>query len=117
MSHRAALVTGASRGIGRAIALALAAKGLSLYLAADGTEGELVDTAAACRTAGAPDAQCAIADLATPGEAERMVQTALGTTGRIDVLVSNAGIRSRKPFGSFTRADFAAVVEVNLAAA
>ncbi|HET6607208.1 MAG TPA: SDR family oxidoreductase [Rhodopila sp.] len=114
---RVALVTGASRGIGREIALALGAKGLSLYVAADGSEAELAETAAVSRAAGAPEAHWAIADLATPGEAERMVQTALETTGRIDVLVNNAGIRCRKPFGTFTRTDFAAVLEVNLAAA
>jgi NAD(P)-dependent dehydrogenase (short-subunit alcohol dehydrogenase family) len=45
-----------------------------------------------------------------------MVQAALAVFGRVDVLVNNAGIRCRKAFGSFTRADFAAVVEVNLAA-
>jgi NAD(P)-dependent dehydrogenase (short-subunit alcohol dehydrogenase family) len=42
---------------------------------------------------------------------------ALAAFGRIDVLVNNAGIRCRKPFGDFTRADFASVMEVNLAAA
>ncbi len=46
-----------------------------------------------------------------------MVEAALKACGRIDVLVNNAGIRCRKPFGAFTRDDFAAVIEVNLAAA
>ncbi len=113
--NRVALVTGASRGIGREIALALAAKGLSLYLVAEGTEAELADTAA--RATGAPEAMWAVADLATSGAAERMVETALKACGRIDVLVNNAGIRCRKPFGAFTRDDFAALIEVNLAAA
>jgi NAD(P)-dependent dehydrogenase (short-subunit alcohol dehydrogenase family) len=112
-----ALITGASRGIGREIALALAAKGLSVYLTADGTEQELTDTASEARSAGAPSAHWAIADLSTQGESERMIQTALETTGRIDVLVNNAGIRCRKPFGSFTHEDFSALVQVNLASA
>ncbi|HVY17558.1 MAG TPA: SDR family oxidoreductase [Rhodopila sp.] len=116
-SPKVALVTGASRGIGREIALALAAKGLSVYLAADGTEAELADTVAAAKAGGAPEARWTIVDLGTPGEAERMVETALAAMGRIDVLVNNAGIRCRKPFGAFTRADFAALIEVNLAAA
>jgi NAD(P)-dependent dehydrogenase (short-subunit alcohol dehydrogenase family) len=116
VTAKVALVTGSSRGIGREVALGLAAKGLSLFLAAEGTRAELQDVAAACRTAGAPQAAFDIADLAVPGQAEVMVQAALAVFGRGDVLVNNAGIRCRKAFGSFTRADFAAVVEVNLAA-
>lgn len=111
-----ALITGASRGIGREIALALAAKGLSVFLTADGTEQELTETAAAARAAGAPTADWAIVDLSTQGEAERMVQIALQAMGRINVLVNNAGIRCRKPFGDFTHQDFSALIQVNLAA-
>jgi NAD(P)-dependent dehydrogenase (short-subunit alcohol dehydrogenase family) len=114
---KVALVTGASRGIGRETALALAAKGFSLFVAAEGTAAELDALVAECRQRGAPDARHAIADLSQPGAAEAMVVAALAAFGRIDVLVNNAGIRCRKPFGDFTRADFASVMEVNLAAA
>jgi NAD(P)-dependent dehydrogenase (short-subunit alcohol dehydrogenase family) len=95
----------------------LAAKDFALFAAAEGTEGELEDVVAACREHGAPDARHAIADLSQPGAAETMVEAALAAFGRVDVLVNNAGIRCRKPFGAFTRADFASVLEVNLAAA
>jgi gluconate 5-dehydrogenase len=117
MMAKVAVVTGSSRGIGREAALGLAAKGFSLFLAAEGTPAELEAVAAACRTAGAPEALSGIADLAVAGQAEAMVQAALDAFGRVDVLVNNAGIRCRKGFGTFTRADFAAVIEVNLAAA
>jgi NAD(P)-dependent dehydrogenase (short-subunit alcohol dehydrogenase family) len=111
---KVALVTGASRGIGHASALALARKGFSVFLAAEGTEAEL---AAAVARIGAASAAFGLFDLAVPGEAERMVATALRTFGRIDVLVNNAGIRRRQPFGAFSRAEFDEVVAVNLAAA
>ncbi len=114
---KVALLTGASRGIGRETALALAATGFSLFLVAEGTAEELDNVAAGCRAAGAPEASSAIFDLSMPGAAEDMVAAALARFGRVDVLVNNAGIRRRKPFGSFTRTDFAEVLEVNLAAA
>jgi NAD(P)-dependent dehydrogenase (short-subunit alcohol dehydrogenase family) len=114
---KVAIVTGASRGIGRDIALGLARKGFALYLTADSTAEELEDI---CRTAkgiGAPDAQWIITDFGVPGVAERMISTALEAYGRIDLLVNNAGMRCRKPFGSFTRGDFVTLMNVNLAAA
>ena len=116
-STRVAVVTGASRGIGRDTAIALARHGMALFLVADGTPAELSDVAAACRAQGAPDAASHVADLGTAGAAEAMIAAALDRFGRIDVLVNNAGIRCRKPFGSFTQQDFATVVAVNLGAA
>jgi NAD(P)-dependent dehydrogenase (short-subunit alcohol dehydrogenase family) len=114
---KVALVTGASRGIGREAAVALAAKGFSLFLAAEGMTAELEAVVADCVERGAPNARFGITDLSRLGAAEAMVETALAAFGRIDVLVNNAGIRCRKPFGAFTRDDFASMVEVNLAAA
>ncbi len=114
---KVALVTGASRGIGREAALALAERGFALFLAAEGTDEELIAAEAECRAGGAPDAAWGVFDLGTPGAAERMVSVALEQFGRIDVLVNNAGIRCRKAFGEFTREDFSRLIEVNLAAA
>ena len=115
---RVALLTGASRGIGRETALALAAKGLSLVPRRRrhrrGTRRARRPSAA---PPASPDAATAIFDLGVPGAAEAMVAAALARFGRVDVLVNNAGIRCRKPFGTFTRADFTGLLEVNLAAA
>jgi NAD(P)-dependent dehydrogenase (short-subunit alcohol dehydrogenase family) len=112
-----AVITGSSRGIGRATAQALAEKGLSVYLAAEGTAAELEAAVVTCRAQGAPEAAYGIFDLGVPDQPEAMIAAALARFGRIDVLVNNAGIRCRKPFGQFTRADFDGVVAVNLAAA
>ena len=112
-----ALITGASRGIGRACAEALAAKRVRVFLAAEGTPVELDSAVAECRTAGAPEAACGVFDLAEPGAAEQMVAAAFARMGRIDVLVNNAGIRCRKPFGAFTGEDFERMFAVNVGAA
>jgi len=116
-SGSVAVITGASRGIGQACAVALAGRGFSLFLTAEGTAAELEQVSADCYAAGADAVDWGSFDLAVSGEAERMVAAALARYGRIDVLINNAGIRCRKPFGGFTREDFASVVGINLAAA
>lgn len=116
LSGKVALVTGASRGIGRAIALRLAAEGAAVYLAADGTKPELEETAGACRAAGAPEAHWGEHDLLRPDAAESMIAAAHQRMGRIDILVNNAGIRARKAFGTFTHDDFDRLMAINLRA-
>lgn len=114
LDGKVALITGASRGIGRAVALRLASEGAAIYLAADGTEEELKETDGACREAGAPNAAWGVHDLSRAEEAESMVAGAHERMGRIDILVNNAGIRARKPFEEFTHEEFDRLVAVNL---
>ena len=116
LNGRAALVTGASRGIGRAIARRFAAEGASVFLAADGTRDELEEAAGECRRLSGEEAFSGEFDLARPEAPEEMVAAALDRLGRLDILVNNAGIRSLHFFGEFTREDFDQVVAVNLRA-
>ncbi len=109
------LVTGASRGIGECVALRFAAKGARLFLAADGTQGELKSVAQECEAAGG-SAAFGVFDLAEVGTAERMVEAAAQALDGVDILVNNAGIRASHPFGTFSYQDFDRVVAVNLRA-
>lgn len=102
---RTAIVTGASRGLGRAFAIGLARDGFALALSArDG--GALEETAAAARAAGAPQVVVIPADLAQPGAAGEVVAQTLAATGRIDALINNAGATKRGDFLTLTDEDF-----------
>jgi short-subunit dehydrogenase len=84
------LITGASEGIGRALALTLAAQGADLVLAARSSE-RLQEAAAACAALGAQVA-AVVTDVAQPGDCVHCVAQALARFGRLDILVNNAGI-------------------------
>ena len=102
---RTAIVTGASRGLGRAFAIALAKDGYALGLAARDA-AELDATAAAARDAGAPKVVTHAVDLSLPDAPAGVVERTLAETGSIDALVNNAGATKRADFLALSDADF-----------
>jgi len=113
LSGRTALITGASRNIGRAIALAFAAEGADLLLNTRANREELEAVAADCRKAGVRVAT-ALADVADAAAVEAMVAQGLRELGAIDVLVCNAAIRPHTSLADTSVEDWHRVLGVNL---
>lgn len=112
LEARTALVTGASRGIGRAIAVALAEAGANVVCHSS-RPGGADETVAAIRTLG-HEAWAVAADLSVPANASDIAEAAKAHAGAIDVLVNNAGTIRRAPAVDATLADWDAVVRTNL---
>jgi 3-oxoacyl-[acyl-carrier protein] reductase len=113
LTSRVALVTGASRGIGRATALALARQGATVVAAARGDNARPV----ADEIAAAGGAAEAIAlDVTDPAAVELALASVLERHGRLDILVSNAGITRDQLLLRMKREDWDAVIATNLTA-
>ena len=113
LEGKTALITGASRNIGRAIALAFAAEGADLILNTRANADELDAVAAQCRKAGVR-VVTALADVGDAAAIEAIVARALAELGAIDVLVCNAAIRPHKPITETSLDDWHRVMAVNL---
>jgi 3-oxoacyl-[acyl-carrier protein] reductase len=108
----AAVVTGASRGIGRATALALAARGLDVALLAR-TADDLVPVASAIAKLGVR-ALAVPCDVTSEDEVDAAAKRAIDSLGAPEVVVNNAGIIRRAAVHEMTLADFRAVLDTNL---
>jgi len=115
LEGKAAIVTGAGRGIGRAIALTLAANGAWVALAAR-TVAELEGVRAELEALGGQSAVFPT-DVSDEDQAGVLVRGAAERFGRLDVLVNNAGINIRKPLTDFTLAEWRQVMDTNLTSA
>ena len=112
LSGRVAVVTGAGRGIGRASALALAAKGASVVV--NDIDAEAADAVVDEIHAAAGTATVHAAAIGSAEAAQGCVDAALGTFGRLDAFVANAGILRDRVLWNTTDADFDAVIATHL---
>jgi 3-oxoacyl-[acyl-carrier protein] reductase len=113
VDKRIALVTGASRGIGRAVAAALAASGCHILVNYRQSQPEAEETLALIGRAGGSGELCPF-DIADPSACEQVVARALEAHGRIDILVNNAGIRSDALLVFMKAEQWAGVIATNL---
>jgi NAD(P)-dependent dehydrogenase (short-subunit alcohol dehydrogenase family) len=108
LTDRVAIVTGAARGIGLAIAQRFADEGAAVVMA-DVAAATLAEAAAAV-----PGATAVVADVSRKADVARVVEAAAARSGRIDILVNNAGITHACDFLDLAEADFDRVLGVNL---
>src|SRR3989441_4100192 len=113
LTGRTALVTGGSRGIGRAIALALAQEGADVAVNYVSSEGAAKEVAEEIRKMGRV-AMLAQADVGDYPDTFRMAQEVMKEFGHLDILVNNAGINSDKTFVKMDHASWRKVLAINL---
>jgi 3-oxoacyl-[acyl-carrier protein] reductase len=113
LGGKVAVVTGAGRNIGRAIARLLAEGGASILVNARSNRAEAEAVAGEIVAAG-HKAQAHIGDVADVADVEAMVETAVRHFGRIDILVNNAALRREKPFAEMSYAEWREIMNVTL---
>ena len=112
---KVAIITGGSRGIGRAIALGLAAEGVNVALSARG-ERDLAATVAEVRALGV-EALGVAGDMTQPADIERLVGETVAAFGGVDILINNVGGNQGGWFWDTTDADFQYTYDLNVFAA
>ena len=113
LEGKTALITGASRNIGREIALTFAREGADLVLNTRSSDGELQDVATQCRELGAK-VHTALADVSDSAQVSQLVADGIQQLGKIDVLVSNVAIRPHRPIVEVTDEEWLQVMGTNL---
>jgi 3-oxoacyl-[acyl-carrier protein] reductase len=113
LAGKVALVTGAARNIGRAIARSLAAGGAAVMVNANTSRAEAKETLALIESAGG-QAALHVADVTEPEAVKAMVEATLTRFGRLDFLINNAAIRSETPFAEIRLEDWRRVLSTVL---
>jgi 3-oxoacyl-[acyl-carrier protein] reductase len=116
IQHRIALVTGASRGIGKSVALALARAGCPVAVNYRARQAEAEEVVRTIATSGGR-AVAVRADVSRPADVERLVAATERELGAIEILVNNAGAAESKPVAELTLDDFEQALRVNLTSA
>ena len=117
MRERCALVTGGSRGIGRAICLELARRGAAVAVNCSTNTAAAEETAKLCRELSGAEAIVIQADVSDPAQAEAMVAEAAQKLGKLDILVNNAGITRDGLMLRMKEEDWDRVLDTNLKSA
>ncbi len=112
LDGRAALITGASKGLGKAMAVALGAAGARIALVSRNLE-QLNEVGRAVKEAGG-DARVFQADVSDEEQVRKLERDVAGAFGKVHILINNAGINIRKPIVEFTLEEWQRVIDTNL---
>ena len=116
LENKTALITGASRNIGREVALTFAREGADLLLNTRSSQQELEEVAAQCRELGVKT-HTVIGDVSDSARVSAMVAEGIQVLGKIDILVSNVAVRPHKPILEVSDEEWHQVMGINLDAA
>ena len=116
LEGKTALITGASRNIGREVALTFAREGADLILNTRSSQAELDEVAGMCRELGVKT-HTVIADVSDSASVSKMVEEGIEALGKIDVLVNNVAVRPHKPILEITDEEWHTTLGINMHAA